>query len=123
MPLLAESYASLVEALARRYGEPASPGQRSSPLEAVLATVLGRSLDVRRTEAAIGALRRAGLLEAGTLAGTVPTEIRDTLRDAGVTLPPAAALLLKRVAAWFASTFPDEEGMAGTAGSTVEIRA
>ncbi len=124
MPSLAESYSRLVESLADHYGQPQSRPERASPLETVLATALARSADPRRADAAIAVLSDAGLLDPVALAGTAPLEIRDTLRDAGVTLAPSAAPLLKRLAAWLASTFPgEEEAIADSARSTAEIRA
>ena len=124
MPTLAESYSRLVEALADRYGQPQPRPERGSPLETVLATALGRTADTRRTEAAIAALSSTGLLDPETLAGTSPLEIQDILRDAGVSLTPGAAPLLKRLSAWLAFTFPDEhEAIADTAWSTAEIRS
>jgi endonuclease-3 related protein len=124
MTLSAESYARLVEALADHYSQPQSRRERVSPLETVLATALARSADPRRAEAVIAALSRGGLLEPGALAGAAPLEIQDTLREAGVMLAPSAAPLLKRLAAWFADTFPGEnETIAHPARSTAEIRS
>ena len=123
MPSLTACYSSLVAALAEHYGEPSRRVPRSSALETVLAAALARSLDPRRTAAAIEALSRAHLLEPGALGGASPQEIRDALRDAGVALPLAGASLLRRLASWCSTTFPDDDPATLTLDrSTDEIR-
>ena len=48
-------------------------------------------------------------LKPEALAAVEPTELLDTLREQGVTLPAGVGPLLKRLAGWFASRFPDED--------------
>ena len=71
---------------------------------------LARSADRRRARAAIAALERRRSARTRSTRRHSCTEIRDTLqrsrRDAS---GQAAAPLLNRLAAWFASTFPDEQ--------------
>jgi endonuclease III len=111
MASLAESYATLLAALADHYGQPASTPQRRSAFEAVLAAALGRSSDPARAEAALKALDQLGLLDPGTLAGSDPSELLDSFRDAGLNLPARSAILLVRLAVWYSKAF-DNEGFA-----------
>ncbi len=105
MASLAEPYPTLLAALADHYGQPRSAPQGRSAFEAVLAAALSRSPDRARADAAIDALDRAGLLEPMTLAGMEPSEILDSLRDAGVSLPARSATLLSRLARWYLKAF------------------
>ena len=94
MASLAESYPTLLAALADHYGQPRSAPTGRSAFEAVLAAALSRSADPARADAALEALDHSGLLEPMTLAGIEPSEILDSLRDAGLSLPARSATLL-----------------------------
>jgi endonuclease-3 related protein len=109
MPSLGDAYPRVVQALADHYGQRKPAETALSPLAAVLAA--GITAGGEKAEAAryLEALDRAGLLQAEALAAVEPTELVDTLRDQGVALPARSAVMLKRLAGWFASRFPDEE--------------
>jgi len=109
MASLAESYPTLVAALADHYGQPRVALERRSAFEAMLAAGLARSADPGRADAALESLNRSGLLDPQALAGTAPAEVLDTLRDAGLNLPARAASLLPRLARWYSETFGDQD--------------
>ncbi len=102
MASLAESYATVLAALADHYGLPLPAAREPSAFEAVLAAALARSAGSARALAGLKALDQSGLLEPATLAGIEPAEILDCLRDAGLSLPARAATLLVRLARWYA---------------------
>jgi len=108
MASLAESYPSLLAALADHYGQPQFAPKGRSALEAVLAAALARPADPARAEAALKALDLSGLLEPRTLAGIEPSELLDSLRDAGLSLPARSATLLVRLARWYSKAFGDD---------------
>ncbi|MGC8644034.1 MAG: endonuclease III domain-containing protein [Isosphaeraceae bacterium] len=107
MPSLDESYAQLVAALANFYGEPALPAAEDSPFAAVLLPALDRDAVGKDGDPLLAALDRAGLLEPEALAAAAPEEVRDTLEQAGIKLSAQAALLVVRLARWYAATFPE----------------
>jgi endonuclease III related protein len=101
----------MTQALADHYGQRMPAERTLSPLAGVLAvgvTGVGEK-EKDGAETYLAALDRAGLLQAEALAAVEPTELLDTLRDQGVTLPSRSAVMLKRLAAWFAGRFPDED--------------
>ena len=99
MASLAESYPTLLAALADHYGQPQFAPEGRSAFEAVLAAALARPANPARAEAALEALDHSGLLEPMTLAGIEPSEILDSLRDTGLSLPARSATLLVRLPA------------------------
>jgi endonuclease III related protein len=105
MASLAESYPTVLAALANHYGQPLSAPKGRSAFEAVLASALSRSSDPARAEATLEALDRSGLLEPMTLAGIEPSELLDSLRDAFLSLPARSATLLVRLARWYSKAF------------------
>jgi len=105
MASLAESYPTLLAALAGHYGQPRSIPKGRSVFEAVLTAALARSADPARAEAALKALDQHGLLEPSTLAAIEPPELLDSCRDAGVSLPARSATLLVRLALWYSKAF------------------
>jgi endonuclease III related protein len=109
MASLAESYPTLLAALADNYGQPQFAPQGRAAFEAVLAAALARLTDSARAEAALKALDQSGLLEPMTLAGIEPSEILDSLRDVGLSLPPRSATLLVRLARWYSQAFGNDD--------------
>jgi endonuclease III related protein len=109
MASLAESYPTLLAALADHYGQPQFPPQGRSAFEAVLAAALARSVAPARAEAALEALDHSGLLEPRTLAGIEPSELLDSLRDAGLSLPARSVTLLVRLARWYSKAFGNDD--------------
>ena len=122
MPSLDESYSRLVAALADFYGQPASRSEPDSPFAAVIAAGLNRDAARPDHGPLIAALDRAGLLEPRALAATVADEVRDALQEAGITLSPFRALLLVRLAQWYAAAFPDDREHDDKAPSTTRLR-
>jgi endonuclease-3 related protein len=108
MPSLGADYPSVVQALAAHYGQRKPAETALAPLARVLAAGITGGGEQAGAEKYLEALDRAGLLQAEALAAIEPTELIDTLRDQGVTLPARAAVLLKRLAGWFAGRFPDD---------------
>lgn len=119
MPSLAESYPRLVAALTEFYGQAADIQGNDSCFEAVVEAGLNRRPDRSGRDPLLAALDRFGLLEPETLAAAAPTEIRDTLRQAGIALSPSAATLLVRLARWYADSVPGDEGPAELSQSTL----
>jgi endonuclease-3 related protein len=109
MPSLGAAYPSIVQSLADHFGRRKPAEMAHSPLAGVLAAGLTGSGEQAGAGKYLEALDRAGLLQAEALAAIEPTELLDTLRDQGVTLPARPAAMLKRLAGWFASRFPDED--------------
>lgn len=109
MASLAESYPTLLAALAEHYGQSPFASKARSVFEAVVAAALSRSADTARADAALEALDRSGLLEPMTLAGIEPSEIIDCLRDAGLILPARSATLLVRLARWYSKAFGNDD--------------
>src|SRR5436305_5266234 len=109
MASLGAAYPSMVQALADHYGEREPAEGTRSPLAAVLAAAVTGGGEKAQADEYLAALDRAGLLQAEALAAVEPTELLDTLRDQGVKLPARSAVMLKRLAGWFAGRFPDEE--------------
>ena len=91
MPSLADSYQTMVDALARQFGQTEPLGEERSPFERVLAIGLARVSNISRPDATLGALDQAGLLDPEELAGANPAEIVDAVREAGITLPARGA--------------------------------
>lgn len=109
MASLAESYPTLLAALAHHYGQPQFAPERRSAFEAVLVAALARPADPARAEAALEALDHSGLLEPTTLAGIEPSEILDSLRETGLSLSARSATLLVRLARWYSKAFGNED--------------
>ncbi|MGB0066994.1 MAG: endonuclease III, partial [Isosphaeraceae bacterium] len=109
MASLAESYPTLLAALAHHYGQPQFAPERRSAFEAVLAAALARPADPARAEAALEALDHSGLLEPMTLAGIEPSEILDSLRETGLSLSARSATLLVRLARWYSKAFGNDD--------------
>ena len=111
MASLAESYPTLLAALADYYGQPQFAPKGRSAFEAVLAAALARSAAPARAEAALEALDHSGLLEPRTLAGIEPSELLDSLRDTGLSLPARSATLLVRLARWYSKVFGNDDDL------------
>jgi endonuclease III len=124
MASLAESYPTLLKALADQYGQPRSVTGGRSAFEAMLAAALSRSADPARAGAVLEKLERCGLLEPRTLAGIEPAEMIDALRDAGASLSVRSARLLSRLARWYCNVFGnDDQDRDPPAPEMTELRA
>ncbi len=124
MASLAECYPILLAALADHYGQPQSAPPERSAFAAVLAAALELSAGSARVAAALEALDQSGLLEPSTLAGIEPSEILDSLRDAGLSLPARSATLLVRLARWYAKARGNDDlAHDPAAGKMVGLRA
>jgi endonuclease-3 related protein len=99
----------MVEALADHYGQRKPAEMALSPLARVLAAGVTGGREKGGAEGYLAALDRAGMLQADALAAVEPTELLDTLRDQGVTLPARSAVMITRLAGWFAGRFPVED--------------
>lgn len=102
MPSLASTYPEIRAALIERYGESSREIDRSDSFEAVLAVILGRSLEPRKVGQALDALRDAGILDSHELAEADPSEIAEVLRSSGAKLTPKAVAPLRKIARWAA---------------------
>jgi endonuclease-3 related protein len=100
MPSLDESFPAIVNALTKRYGRAGPPASWLEPFDAIVATVLARSLDAKKRETAVAALRDEGLLEPQTLAEADPAEVADALSSAGLSVSKSALVPLRRLARW-----------------------
>jgi endonuclease-3 related protein len=100
MPRFDESYPELVAALAAHYGPPPARGGPAG--EAVFRAYLDLRLGPRRCDAALDALRDAGLLEPGNLADSDPLEVRDTFGLQNIPVTPKDARILRHLAHWLA---------------------
>ncbi len=124
MPPLDESRPALLAALDDRYGPMGRSGVASidglSPFEAIASAAIGLVAEPRLAAAALGALRDAGLLQAGAFASADPIEIDDLFREARVRLPARALGPLRRIARWAAESGFDAEAAAST--STEALR-
>jgi endonuclease-3 related protein len=109
MPSLDADYPSMVQAMAGHYGQPKPAETTFSPLAGVLAAEVAAGEKQGGAEDLLAALDRAGLLQAESLAAVEPSELLDTLRDQGVTLPARSVVMLKRLAGWFAGRFAEED--------------
>ena len=102
MPSLDASYPAIRAALAGRYGLLSPRVADEAPFDAILAVILGRSLDPRKVDLARDALRDAGWLGPEALAGADPAEVAGALYSAGVKLTPKAVAPLIKIARWLA---------------------
>jgi endonuclease-3 related protein len=100
MPSLNELFPAILDALGERYGRPGVPHAGLAPFEAMVATVLDRSLDARKRDAAVSALREEGLLDPQSLAEADPSELDDALKSHGLRVAPKALAPLRRLARW-----------------------
>lgn len=100
MPSLDESFHDVLNALAERYGPPASPVRRDEPFRAMLEIVLSRTADSRKVAKVLEQLSADGLIETYALANAEPEELRDALRDCGIGSPAKLAAVLQRLAHW-----------------------
>jgi endonuclease-3 related protein len=124
MASLAESYPILLAALADHYGQPPCAPPERSAFAAVLAAALELSAGSGRVAAALEAMDHSGLLEPSTLAGIEPSEILDSLRDAGLSLPARSATLLVRLARWYTKAGGNDDlAHDPAAGTMVGLRA
>jgi endonuclease-3 related protein len=126
MPSLEASYPELVTSLEREYGQLTQRSEGHEGFPAVVMAALGRpcGVDRDRCERTLRPLEQAGLLEADALARAEPIEIHDTLNQGGVTIPLKTAVVLCRLAAWFARTFPGAGQWAETSSPpTSRLRA
>ncbi|MFO0951070.1 MAG: endonuclease III [Isosphaeraceae bacterium] len=114
MPSPVEWKSDLISALAARYGRPEPPGSGQDAFEAVVATLLGLSLDPRRQARAIDALRDAGLLDPSALAEADPAEVAEAFRSEGLTVPDRVLGPLRKVSRWLVDLHHgDAEGLRG----------
>lgn len=103
MPSLDLSYPAIRMALAGHYGAEANDELLGAePFTAILRVILGRSLDPRKVDLSLGALREAGLLDPSAMAAADVAEIVETLRASGAKLTPRAVASLQKIARWAA---------------------
>ncbi len=118
MPRLVESRLALLESLDRQYGPLPAPGggpasfEASEPFEAIVRVALGLVAEPTIASAAFDALRDAGLIEPGALAGADPLEIDDVFKQARVRLASKALKPLQRIARWAEERDLDTETLA-----------
>ncbi len=98
MPTLDESYPTIVAALDARYGSPAEFRDDLDPFEAMVAVILGRSVEPRKVDVALTVLRDAGLLDPGPLAEADEIEIGDLFREGKAPLSARATAPIRRLA-------------------------
>jgi endonuclease-3 related protein len=118
MARLDASFGAIVTALARHYGLPAAAAKPEPELfPALVEVLLARASDPGKAERACRALAEAGLLDPRTLAETDRAEIDDSLRSAGIKLPPRGLAPMQRLARWFAT----REGGSATADDLARV--
>ncbi|MBY0398158.1 MAG: endonuclease III [Thermoleophilia bacterium] len=116
---------AIAAALTARYGKPAPPSAGLESFEALVVTILDRALDPPKRDAAVAALRDAGLLDPQALAESDPAEAVEALRSAGVKIPDRGLAPLNRVARWLVDRHRgDADALAGPDGrpSTEQLR-
>jgi endonuclease-3 related protein len=122
MPSLSESYPTILASLADHYGQPRSTVEPSSHFEAVVAAGLNLQTALARCNSLLEALAQSGLDAPNALAGADPAEVRDALREAGITLSVAGASLMKRLARWYVDAFAGDETLAESSRPTSRLR-
>lgn len=125
MPSLDDAYPEIRAALADRYGSaaPSPVGPRDDRFLALATVLLGRSLEPRKLQSTLDALRDAGLLDAPALAEADPAEIAEALRPSGAKLAPKAIAPLKKLAAWAESLGAEGLADASTESLRDDLRA
>ena len=98
MPTLDEAYPTIVAALDERYGSPEPIRDDLDPFEAMVATILTRSAEPRKVDAALNVLRDAGLLAPDSLAEADEREVGDAFRERKVLLSAKAISPIRRLA-------------------------
>jgi len=121
-----------VAALLGHYGPLPRPGGQGGPevdegpFGAIARVAIGLVADARATDAALAALRGAGLLEAEALSKASPAEVEDVLKGGRVRLAARSLGPLRKLAAWAAGGgLGDEAGGDGgesDAPSTESLR-
>jgi endonuclease-3 related protein len=132
MPRRHETADAIARALSDHYGPPAAhPGRETrDPFEALVATLLDRSLDPSKRDRALAALRDAGLLDAQALAEADPAETASELQSAGLKVIEKGVVPLRRVARWLvelhhgdAAALADPDGPVPTSQLREELTA
>ncbi len=98
MPTLGESYPAILAALDERYGSPEPIRDDLDPFEAMVATLLSRSAEPRKVDAALIVLRDAGLLTPEPLAEADESEVVDAFREGKVLLSAKTIAPIRRLA-------------------------
>jgi endonuclease III related protein len=100
MPSFETSLAAIVAALAESQGVPPRAGVAAGlePFPALVSVLLARAADPGRAARGLNALADAGLLDPRALAGCDLTEIVDTLKSCGVSVPARGLAPLQRLA-------------------------
>lgn len=103
MPSLAEFLPDIEQALADRYGGRPPVESSEEPFASLLRVVLSRSIDPRKAERILEALRDSGLLAPEDLAGAEDAELIDVCRQLGLGSGSASKWLgrLPRLARWY----------------------
>jgi len=96
----AENYPAIRDALTDQYGRQGSPFAGLDAFEAFVAVVLDRAFEPKGRDAAVAALRDAGLLDAGALAEADASELDEVLRSAGLKVPKGAFGPLRGLSRW-----------------------
>jgi endonuclease-3 related protein len=123
MPSLEASFPALFAALADHFAKPWQTPQKARSFELVIEVALRKTANVTGVDAAIDVLAQSGLLQPEDLAGADPRELIEVLGGASVKLSPKGALLLKRLAGWFATAFSeDAEPAAASSPPTSRLR-
>jgi endonuclease-3 related protein len=100
MPTLEEALPAVCDALVDRFGEFDGDLEGPAPFEAMVAVLLDRELGPARRKAALYGLDEAGLLTPLRLVESDIPQIRDALRDQGVSASPGAIAPLLHLARW-----------------------
>src|SRR5262245_29341123 len=98
MPTFDQAFPRLCEDLAVQVEPPQRDGR--SPFEAMIHVLLDRELSSSRAETAILAFDEAGLLSPERLAAADILEIRELLREKGISTSPHVIAPLQHLARW-----------------------
>ena len=102
MPRLVDVFPEILDALTRHYGRSAGSTVALDPFEAVLRVPLERMLEATKVAALLEVLREDGFLDPQVLAEADPSELADSLRNAGLNVSDKALLPLRKLGRWIA---------------------
>lgn len=105
MPSFHESFPAVLEAMADRTAMPTLSLDRLEPFETLLAILLDKELDPKKTVVALEALREEGLSTPLDLAASDPAELAEVLRSAGVSASEKSLGTPIRVARWLRDNY------------------